>query len=383
MLRTALLSLLLGLASSLGTIALLFPPAQPVSGKQASLSWQINDSHVVAGTLTSGDDSLPRLLANDQGILWLRFPLDDNAASVYRYLHLSMKRHPLDMKTTLVWKRTDTEEVHSELLETLPRESLWIHLGENPGWDASVDSLSLVFQAAGGAEIGVTDISLHQPSRRIQLAALVNDWTSAAPWRNTSINSYSGVTRFSPMYPAPFAALVLLFSLLAFAVLHALRQGRTTPDWRSLGLVCLLCWIGVDALWQLKLGRQLAETHRQFAGKSSEDKLAAGPDAELYRFASDARTLIEPRDARVFVSSSNDYRGLRSAYYFYPFNVHWELRGQELPPPRALKSGDYVVIVQPSAMRVLEKRGVIDTGRGVIGADILMRNEGKTLLRVR
>tara|TARA_R110000823_G_scaffold144958_5_gene275103 strand:+ start:24699 stop:25841 length:1143 start_codon:yes stop_codon:yes gene_type:complete len=377
------LSLLLGLASCVGILGWLFQPdAKQADAKQAAHHLQIDSSHMLAGSATPTNDGVA-IMPNEQGIVWINLPLQPDSTARYRYLHLAFTRFPADLKTTLGWQRPDSGEFQREELETLPRESLWLSLAESSAWQGPVTSLQLIFNTRLQEPIVIADMSLHPASRRLQLLALYSDWTSGTPWRNASINSYSGVTQFSPMYPAPLAGMLLLLSLLAFGVLHLLRNGWAPVDWRAVGLIFLVCWISIDSVWQIKLFKQVADTQRQFAGKNTHEKLSVGPDAELYQFISEARKLIEPSTARVFVGSNDDYSGLRSAYYLYPFNVYWELRGKELPRPNMLRSGDYVVLIQPANTRVDLKRELIRSNRGVIAADLLLDDQGKRLLRVQ
>lgn len=383
MLRMTFLSLLLGLISCLAILAWLFSPdADHPATKQAASSWQIDNSHMLAGSAMPTDSGVA-IAPHAGGTAWITLPLQPGSAARYRYLHLAFEAYPADLQTTLLWKHPDTGKNQLETLDTLPRESLWLSLAESAAWREPITSLDLLLSTRADEPIVLADVSLHPASLRAQLLALFSDWTAGTPWHNASINSYSGVTQLSPTYPAPLAGMLLALSLLAFAVLHLMRNGWTPVDWRIAGLIFLVCWFSLDSLWQLKLLQQVADTQRQFAGKSTHEKLKVGPDAELYRFVSEARERIKPSPGRVFVASRDDYLGLRSAYYLYPLNVYWELRGRELPPRDALRSGDYVVIMQPAHTRAQPQRNLLHTQQGALQADLLMNEPGRQLLRVR
>jgi hypothetical protein len=101
---------------------------------------------------------------------------------------------------------------------------------------------------------------------------------------------------------------------------------------------------------------QLADTYRTFSGKNTHEKLTVGPDAALYSFATQLKPLIMSEDTRVFIASTDEYNGLRVAYFLYPMNVYWPEPGRAFPRNQFLKSGDYIVLVAPTALEFDQKK---------------------------
>ncbi|MDZ7784304.1 MAG: hypothetical protein U5K56_15650 [Halioglobus sp.] len=148
-------------------------------------------------------------------------------------------------------------------------------------------------------------------------------------------------------------------------------------------MIFLICWLLLDGFWQYRLLRQVADTHRQFAGKETTEKLAAGPDSRFYHLAQRAQQHVDGEKSRVFVSSSDDYHGLRTAYYLYPHNPYYRVRGDELPHPEHLRTGDYILIVHPARTQFRRQLGIVQTQWGHVPVDSLFSEDSGTLLRVK
>jgi hypothetical protein len=111
--------------------------------------------------------------------------------------------------------------------------------------------------------------------------------------------------------------------------------------------------------------------------------LSVGPDAELFSIIQEARQHITDDNDRIFIGSSDDYIGLRSAYYMYPHNVYFMLRGPELPYSIYLKDGDYLLVVTPSSMRINYRYEQLLTKHGRQTVEIVMRKHKASLLRLK
>ena len=86
-----------------------------------------------------------------------------------------------------------------------------------------------------------------------------------------------------------------------------------------------------------------------------------GPDSALVQFMSGVRQRITSPDARVFVASQDDYTGMRGSYYLYPLNVFWQRSRSELPAVRYIHSGDYIVLINPTAIRFDSQKSALLT----------------------
>ncbi|MAT95078.1 MAG: hypothetical protein CME59_21115 [Halioglobus sp.] len=369
--------MLLGMAGLLLVLAVAFSSSD---GGIAPISLDTQD--------TPGDASSAKGLQvtlNSRGIAAVSLPVTGLAARDYPYLHIGLSDFSDKLRMALAWEHSGEETAQVLPMKARPRESLWIATHEIDRWRLQLEGLRLVFFGAPGQTLRVQDFSLHPAGLGRQLHAMLDDLGSFVPWRPGNINSHSAVTKTSPFYPAPLFALLLACCLSGFALvslLDYLRGKCAAPNWTAAGLVFLLCWVGLDAVWQYKLLRQLGETRADFAGKSREEKLLAGPDAELYAFVARARALMSPADARVFVSSSDNYTGLRGAYYLYPFNAYWKKDGHELPHPAFLRRGDYIMVLQPASLRVARRRGMAFSADGSFPVEVLLASQGRQLLRV-
>lgn len=376
MLRTTLLSLLLGVAGLLLSLAAMF-----YAGDNGIAPITLDTQ----GTQSGGGANGLAVTLNNRGTAAVSLPVAELAARDYPYLHIGLSDFSDSLRVALAWEHSGEETAQVLPLAARPRESLWIATREIDRWRLRLSRLHLVFFGAPGQTLRVQDFSLHPAGLGRHWHAVLDDLSSFVPWRPGNINTYSAVTKTSPFYPAPLFALLLAFCLAGFVLvsgLDYLRGKRRAPNWTAAGLVFLVCWVGLDALWQYKLLRQLDETHAAFAGKTNTEKLRAGPDAELYAFVTRARAMLSPHDARVFVSSSDNYTGLRGAYYLYPFNAYWKKDGHELPHPSLLRRGDYIMVLQPAGLRVARRRGMAYATDGSFPVEVLLADRGRQLLKV-
>lgn len=360
MLRIIGLSLLLGLTLLVIVLALL----SPFSSATGNKTLRMNPEEAAAsalGTKASASDGVISLPASDGGIIILSFELPTPIkAEDFPFLHLAIDEPRDNHKVMLLWTSQSETDVsiadaangeakveadYSYLIENRDRDSLWINTHELQQWQGDISKIQLFF--LGGSGIGtyeVSDLSVHTANFRYWLAALSDDWLTYEPWDRAAMNSHTGVTQVSSFYPIPVSAALLFLCLLSYLAIVLIARGRVPFNWHAVGLVFLACWILVDAGWQNRLLRQLSDTRHQFAGLSSEEKLRHGPDSGIIKFVEEAQQHLTP-DARVFIAAHDDYRGLRTAYYFYPHNVYWKMQAG-LPPRERYKSGDYIAVVK-------------------------------------
>ncbi len=351
MLRITVLSLLLGALALIAGLSLSWPPST-VAGRQVppvTLSAAGTDAvEAGLGTLSNGALQL-ELSAAGIGVvsLWR----EQMEASDYPFLHLAIEDAPRDPKVLIEWKNGDGEQKkYSYAVEDYSRQSLWLATNELKGWTGTISSLSLTIVGQAGKVVRIRDFSLYPASPSRKLRAIYSDLTSYVPWNRAEMNSHTGVTQVSSFYPVPLIVAFLILSLLGYGSLLLLFRAKLAFNWRVVALIFLACWITLDLSWQNRLLHQVADTYRTFSGKTTPEKLAVGPDAKLYKFISAAKPLLEPKEARIFVSSSDIYRGQRSAYFLYPFNVYWPDPGSAFPDDSFLRSGDYIVMIQPTVL---------------------------------
>jgi hypothetical protein len=285
-----------------------------------------------------------------RGVLVL--PLPSLESRAYPLLHLRFSEMPATEALGLFWGTSKTGGQMAQFwVPGSLEQSLWLPMGGMSVWDGKLNELAVLLQGKPGATFVVEALELLPASPRYQLKALYSDWRAFVPWGLESINRHNGIrTTGSTLYPVPVAAAVAGASLLVYGLFIFLRKGPAV-DWRVLSAIFLVCWIGLDLVWQSKLWRQLVLTRETFAGMDSSAKLARGPDAALVQFTTYIRQRIAQPGARILVASSSDYRGMRASYYLYPLNVFWQRNEAELPASTYIKAGDYIVTVKPSAIR--------------------------------
>jgi hypothetical protein len=149
-------------------------------------------------------------------------------------------------------------------------------------------------------------------------------------------------------------------------------------------LIFFASWLILDMFWQRRLLHQLVDTHHLFAGKSTEEKLAVGPDAKLYSLVAHTKPLVEAADARVFVVSSDHYFRMRTAYHFLPLNTYWANYGPALPPKKSLRTGDYIALINPSQFSFDRQRNmVVAPQRQGLRAELVFSDQTGTVVRLK
>src|SRR5437763_15576221 len=106
----------------------------------------------------------------------------------------------------------------------------------------------------------------------------------------------------------------------------------------------LAAWLALDARWLWKLGRQVVVTAQLYEGKSWRERHLAADDRAVFAVIEKVRAQLPPPPARVFVVADEHYRRDRSAYHLYPYNVFFDPWKNTMPPPGAVRTGDFMVV---------------------------------------
>ncbi|MFK7977426.1 MAG: hypothetical protein AB8C02_14920 [Halioglobus sp.] len=377
MLRVTGLSLLLGLAALVAMLYTIFLPPGTDQPAASSLHW----------TPTPGDGvNTQPISLNEHGEAVLVFQQTSFEASQFAYLYLALQNSNSQLtppSVTLNWTSSrDAQAPRSYTLETPSYDSLWLATGELRGWEGTITKFSLALAGGPDQPLEIDDIALHPPKLEYQLRAIHSDLTAFVRWNRSSMNSHTGVRDTSSFYPTILFAAFWLASLAVY-VLLTLVVNRIRFQWEVIGLVTLGAWIALDMTWQVQLVQQAANTRDTFAGKSTTEKLMVGPDAQLYAFVDAAKEKITQDNARVFAASSDDYTGLRAAYYLYPNNAFWSLKRDELPPRYFLRSGDYIALLNPNNADTNLSANVLTLPRGELLVDTLLSMPAGTLVKVQ
>ncbi len=322
------------------------------------------------------------------GFAEVSLPIESFTAQDYAFIHIDIDEAAENLQFFLRWKiegsKNSGNTTHEYIIENRDLETLWIATRELRGWSGTVTAVHLGVFGPESDALLLRDFSLHPYSMTNLLKAILTDWTAFSPWNRAAMNTHSGVNKVSSFYPVPLTVLFLLCSFAAYGfLLFTVFRKRARFDWHVIGLVFLFGWVCLDLAWQRQLWQQLVLTHQTFAGKTSTEKLAVGPDAALYQFATDLKGKIGKENARIFVISSDDYRGMRSAYYFYPHNVYWRLKHPQLPGKNYFRGGDYILLVHPHEVDYLDDKGWIATKHGRIFVTRVAESPHGVLLQIK
>ncbi|HEY6130743.1 MAG TPA: hypothetical protein VIV27_01930 [Halioglobus sp.] len=354
MLKITGLSLLLGALAWVAGLMLFFAPPAAINQNVPAVMLNATTTRVVLGSGTPGNGKL-QVTLNKLGVALVRITDAPIAAGDYPFLHLALEDSSQDLQVSLSWVSSDREQdtQHSYIPESRLRHSLWLATNEIRGWSGNISTISLAMIGQPGEVVSIGDFSIYPASTSRQIRALYSDLTSFTPWNRAAMNSHTGVTNVASFYPVPLVVSYFTLSLLGYGMLLLLFRAKMQFNWRVVALIFFTCWIGLDVVWQKSLLHQMADTCRTFSGKSSPEKLTVGPDAKLYNFAAQVKPLLEPKDARVFVSAATKYESQRSAYFLFPFNVFWPEPGRVFPRSdrNQLHSGDYIVLIKPTDFR--------------------------------
>jgi len=350
MLRVTGVSLLLGFAALVVILTQFYAPPTtgtglpPITWNESNVRLDSPKKQIVDGEL--------QIKIRRSGSNFVTLDTGGINADDYAFMHLAIENPPEDLTTAVAlnfngnWMAVQPHKLHNE-----SPTSVWLAMHELEGWSGTINSVTVTFSGRRGEIVRVKKFGLYPSTPIRQLQAIYLDLTGNAPWRRADMNTHTGVAKESSFYPVPLAAALLLLSTFAYGVLLLLLPQRSSFSWKVVGLIFLACWVALDLVWQNRLLYQVAHSQRLFAGKDSPEKLAEGPDGELYNFIAAARQYIQPQDARVFVATTDSYRGMRGAYFLYPFNAFWRFEPPEIPRDHHLRKGDYVVLIRPSDTR--------------------------------
>ncbi len=351
MLKVTGLSLLLGTVALIVVLTQFFAPPSTDGPRPSPVTWNAANAKFNEGAATFANGEL-QLKLSRIGIGVVGLTTGGIEASDYPFLHLALEDLPQNLSVAISLETSEKKKKNRYYtLENRSPRSVWLATNELEGWAGTIISFHLVVRGRANQIIRIRDLSLYPASPSRQLQAIFSDLTSSAPWKRADMNTHTGVAKVSSFYPVPLVVTLLLLSTLGYGLLLVLFRARLTFNWTVVALIFLACWISLDLVWQNRLLHQVAHTYRTFAGKDTQEKLAAGPDRKLFHFISEVKKRLESPDARVFVSSSDLYQGMRGAYYLFPFNAYWSLELPELPAEKYLRKGDYIVLIRPSRAR--------------------------------
>lgn len=384
MLRITGVSLLLGALALMAGITLFFAPPGTVGPPAPALTLGSTVAKVILGDGTLGNGEL-QLKLNDAGIGVVSLAEPQIDARAYPFLHLAIEESSSKPQVWISWNTgTKDKSNHSYVPHNKSWTWLWLATNELQGWTDHISDLALVVVGQAGETVRIRDFGIYPTSPSRQLQAIFSDLAGYVPWNRAAMNSHTGVTPVSSFYPTTLIVAYLALSLLAYGVLLLVLRAKVRFSWQVVALIFLACWISLDVFWQNRLLHQVADTFHTFSGKSPQEKLTVGPDAQLYHFVAQVIPLVQPTDSRIFVSSSDTYLGQRGAYYLYPFNVFWPGPGGEFPADYLLHSGDFIMLINPTTLLFNATKSVLATSTTTeLGVELLFSDTTGKMVRVK
>lgn len=346
----------------------------PYGARAADAGWQLSQFELTIGQGDYGAEGW-RLRPDAEGKIYLTLDLDEVGIAETDLADFHFLRYLVDSggaaQTYLLWR---TEEQGEQLFQyRLPssavrRASRLQDMQGKPHWDGRATMIGVGIFSPGGQEVLLRQFTLNRPGLSFQAGELINQWAGHRPRKPVDINLYPGTLEFRKG-PLPVLVFAVLFgaALLLHLLASLLARRDSLLDWRVVGVLALLCWIGLDLLWQTRLGRQALVTLEQRELTVTERVLASS-DGPIFQMVENLRPFISDDHARVMLLSEADEAGMLAAYYLSPLNTFWPKKGEHLRNPERVQSGDYLLVIWPSRASFDTRRGVLDlvgSGRDV------------------
>ena len=258
-------------------------------------------------------------------------------------------------------------------------------LEHEPNWSGRITGLALGFKGAYAEPIVVRGATAKPMNAGDILEDRIGDWFRFEPWSGASLNAIIGGADVQDLPTMPFALAVIVgVAALMYAALARWRPHWVGPSGAFVvGALFLAGWFALDVRWQWNLGRQVAVTAKQYAGKSWRERHLAAEDHGVFLFIEKVRSKLPPPPARVFMVADEHYYRDRGAYHLYPYNVFFDPWANTMPPASAVRPGDFVVVYQRKGVQydAAAKRLRWDGG-SPLAAEMLFAESGGALFRI-
>lgn len=257
-------------------------------------------------------------------------------------------------------------------------------VGGERDWIGRIGGLALVLRGSFTRPIIVRGAAAKPQTALQVLGDRAREWLTFEAWNGASVNNLVGGADTQDLPLPVLLASVTGSAILAYAALARLRSRALQPWLAVVSAVFFLgAWFILDLRWQWNLLRQVEITRQQYAGKSWRERHLAAEDSALFAFIEKVRAKLPPPPARVFIVADAHYFRDRGAYHLYPYNVYFDPWRNAMPPPSALRRGDYLVVYQrkgveyDAAQRLLRWDGLAP-----VSARLLLVDAGDALFRI-
>jgi hypothetical protein len=367
----------------LGYLALAAPG--PWFGAPQSLQWKARELTVTRGTAqpTPGGLVVSAPDATRTAVISLNTSF---RARDYPVIGWDAAGMPDSVEATMLWySDVDTSRVFKRALTVEAGRLMPAALAQERGWIGRIGGLALVLQG-GFAEPIVLHGATAKPMSATQvLGDRIREWLAFEPWNGASINGLTGGADAQDLPLPAFLAAVAGLAALGYAGLARWKPLMFGPVLGAgVAVMFVIAWLAMDARWQWNLLRQAGTTFAQYAGKSWQDRHLAAEDGPLFAFIEKVRAKLPAPPARVFMVAAAHYFRDRGAYHLYPYNVYFDPWSDTVPPPSAIRPGDYIVVYQRKGMQYdASQQRLRWDDHAPVAVELLLVDMGAALFRVR
>ena len=293
---------------------------------------------------------------------------------------------PDNVEATMLWySDIDASRVFRHSLIVEGGRLAPVTLVQDRGWIGRIGGLALVLQGGFAEPIVVPGAAAKPMSATQVLGDRVREWLAFEPWNGASINGLIGGADVQDLPLPALLGAVAGIAALAYAGLARWKPLVFGPVLGAgVAAMFVIAWIAVDARWQWNLLRQASVTHAQYAGKSWQERHLAAEDGPLFAFIEKVRAKLPDPPARVFMVAAAQSLRNRGAYHLYPYNVYFDPWSDTVPPPSAVRTGDFIVVYQRKGIQFdAAQRRLRWDDQAPIGVELLLVDAGAALFRVR
>ncbi len=293
---------------------------------------------------------------------------------------------PDNVEATMLWySDIDASRVFRHSLIVEDGRLAPVTLVQDRGWIGRIGGLALVLQGGFAEPIVVPGAAAKPMSATQVLGDRVREWLAFEPWNGASINGLIGGADVQDLPLPALLGAVAGIAALAYAGLARWKPLVFGPVLGAgVAAMFVIAWIAVDARWQWNLLRQASVTHAQYAGKSWQERHLAAEDGPLFAFIEKVRAKLPDPPARVFMVAAAQSLRNRGAYHLYPYNVYFDPWSDTVPPPSAVRPGDFIVVYQRKGIQFdAAQHRLRWDDQAPIGVELLLVDAGAALFRVR
>jgi hypothetical protein len=334
-----------------------------------------------SGVIRGGDLVITAVDATQTAVISIN---TDIRSADYRAVLWDAANVPADADVRMLW-RTDVAPatMNSVPVPVVAGRLQSVDVSAQPEWLGRIHGIAIAIRAPLAQPITIRRV-IAQPMGALDvLRDRIREWLAFEPWSGTSINEVAGGARIQDIPLPMFLMLAALPAMLAaWALLR--RSPRLWAYPLAIAAIFSAAWFVADLRWQWNLARAVGETASRYAGKDWRERHLAAEDGPLYAFIEAVRAKLPATPVRVFIVADAHYFRDRGAYHLYPHNVFFDPYRDTLPPPAALRSGDYLVVFQRHGLQYDAARQRMRFPDGTTRqADVVLAERGAVLLKIQ